>query len=411
MTTATVQPLRFVGLDVHKYYVMLGAVDAQQQIVLRPRKLSYAEFELWHRQNLKATDAVVLEATGNAWHLCDQMAASGAAVYVANPLLVKWIGSAPVKTDPHDTLKLARLLAAGLLPTVWVPPEPVRTLRTLVAQRQRLIRQRTQARNRLTSVLQRHNLLPPEGDPFAPEQRSWWQTLSLQPAEQLLVAQDLQVLDQAAPLIDQVETALKLQSTAEPWVSQVPYLIQQTGIGLTTAMVILAAIGDISRFEHPSQLVGYAGLGARVHDSGETHNTGGITKQGRRELRAAMVEAAWVAVSHNAYWKAKFARYARRIGDAKAIVAIARQMLVSVWYLWHNHAIDRHTDAQAIADKLWRWAEQGGKVMRHGLTCAQFVRFQLDQLAIGQDLTEVRRGSYANRLPPCGSVASLPVAN
>jgi len=191
----------------------------------------------------------------------------------------------------------------------------------------------------------------------------------------------------------------------------VPYLIQQTGIGLLTAMTLLAAIGDISRFEHPNQLVGYAGLGARVHASGETHTTGGITKQGRRELRAAMVEAAWVAVEHNAFWKAKFAHLARRIGDAKAIVAIARQMLVSMWYLWHNRTVDRHSDAVAIARKLWTWAEQGGKAMRHGLSCSHFVRFQLDQLGIGQELTELRYGSHVYRLPPTGSDVHLPAAN
>ena len=176
-------------------------------------------------------------------------------------------------------------------------------------------------------------------------------------------------------------------------------------------MTVLAAIGDINRFAHPSQLVGYAGLGARVHESGQTHNTGGITKQGRRELRAAMVEAAWVAVAHNAFWKAKFARYQRRLGDGKAIVAIARQMLVSTWYLWHNRTVDRHSNATAIAHKLWAWAEQGGKPMRHGLTCGHFVRSQLDQLGIGQDLTELRYGSHVYRLPPTAAEANLPAAS
>jgi transposase len=353
----------------------------------------------------------VIEASGNAWHVYDQLVARGATVSVANPLLVKWIGAAPVKTDPHDTLKLAKLLAAGILPTIWVPPTEVRALRTLVGQRRRWVKQRTQARNRLQGLLQDHNLLPPEGDLFAPEQRAWWLAVDLSPAERLLIAQDLLALDQLAPLIDQVETAIQMQSTCEPWASEVPWLIQQTGIGLLTAMTLLAAIGDISRFQHPNQLVGYAGLGARVHASGETHNTGGITKQGRRELRAAMVESAWSAVTHNAYWKAKFDRYARRLGDGKAIVAIARQMLVSVWYLWHNHAVDRHTDATAIAHKLWTWAENGGLAMRHGLSCSHFVRFQLDQLGIGQELTELHQGSHVYRLPPAGSDLSLPAAS
>ena len=86
-------------------------------------------------------------------------------------------------------------------------------------------------------------------------------------------------------------------------------------------------------------------------------------------------------------------------------MAIARQMLVSVWYLWHNRTVDRHSDAVTIAHKLWTWAEQGGKTMRHGLSCSHFVRFQLDQLGIGQELTELRYGSHVYRLPPTGSDA------
>ena len=222
MATSTVQPVRFMALDMHKHYVMVGAVNKEQEVLLRPRKFTWPEFDRWQAQHVGPGDEIVIEASSNAWHVYDQLSARRAVVHVANPLLVKSIGAAPVKTDPHDTLKLAKLLAAGLLPTVWVPPTPVRALRTLVGQRRRWIKQRTQTRNRLQSLLQSHNLLPPEGDLFAPEQRAWWQTLDLPPGERLLLTQDLLVLDQLAPLIDQVETAIQLQSTCEPWASEVP---------------------------------------------------------------------------------------------------------------------------------------------------------------------------------------------
>ena len=404
LSTTNVAVTRFVGLDVHKRSVMVGAVDAHQQIVLRPFRLSWSEFETWQQQHLHATDAVVLEATTNAWHLYDQLAPRVASVTIANPLLVKWISAASIKTDGHDTLKLARLLAAGMIPAVWVPPEPVRQLRALMSHRRRLIAQRTQARNRLQSVLHRHNLTPPEGELFAVVQRHWWMQLPLESLEKLLVTQDLQLLDAVAPLIEQVEQQLCLESVKEPWAAQVPYLVQQTGIGVLTAMILLSAIGDISRFPHAPQLVGYAGLGARVHDSAETHHSGGITKQGRRDLRAAMVEAAWVAVLHNAYWKARFEHLGRRLSKEKAIVAIARQMLVVVWHVWHNGEPDQHTNAEAVARKMMTWAEQGGKAMHPDLTATQFVRLQLDRLGIGQDLISLHYGSHEYKLPCPGSV-------
>ena len=325
-TNATVIT-RYVGLDVHKRSVMIGAVDPQQEIVLRPFRLSWVEFELWQRQHLRPTDAVVLESTSNAWHLYDQLVPHVASVTVANPLLVKWISSAKIKTDGHDALKLARLLAAGMIPAVWVPPEPIRQLRALVSHRRRLIQQRTQARNRLHSVLQRHNIAPPVGELFATAQREWWHQLPLEPMEQLLVRQDLELLDSVAPLVDEVERQLCLESVKEPWATQVPYLLQQTGTGVLTAMLLLAAVGDITRFPRAQKLVGYAGLGASVHDSADTHHGGGITKQGRRDIRGALVEAAWVAVTHNPYWKDRFEHLCRRLSKEKAIVAIACKLL------------------------------------------------------------------------------------
>jgi hypothetical protein len=58
---------RYVGLDVHKHYVMVGAVNRLQEMVLPPRKVSLVEFEDWAKKNLRLTDEVVLEATTNAW--------------------------------------------------------------------------------------------------------------------------------------------------------------------------------------------------------------------------------------------------------------------------------------------------------------------------------------------------------
>jgi transposase len=108
-----------------------------------------------------------MSATSHAWVLSDQLSPVVASVTVAHPLAVTLISAARVITDASDTLKLARLLAAHLIPAVWVPPLDVRELRSLVAHRRRLIKQRTQARHRLHGVLQRQNLAAPAGQAFA----------------------------------------------------------------------------------------------------------------------------------------------------------------------------------------------------------------------------------------------------
>lgn len=95
---------RFVALDVHKQYVMVAAINATQHVTLSPRKISMEQFDAWTQAHLLLTDAVVLEATTNAWTLYDLLAPLVAQVKVAHPFLVKLIASARVKTDTRDTL-------------------------------------------------------------------------------------------------------------------------------------------------------------------------------------------------------------------------------------------------------------------------------------------------------------------
>jgi len=127
----------------------------------------------------------------------------------------------------------------------------------------------------------------------------------------------LAALAQVEQHLTDVDVELNRLSTSEPWASSMPYLVQLPGLGLITALTVLAAVGDVTRFETAKQLVGYAGLGASVHDSGQTHRTGRITKTGRRDLRHVLVEAAWAAVEHHPYWKVEFARLARRMDDLR----------------------------------------------------------------------------------------------
>lgn len=116
--------------------------------------------------------------------------------------------------------------AFDLIPAVWVPPLPVRELRALIAHRKRLIKQRTQTRNRLHGVLQRQNIGLPAGKAFAVGAHAWWLSLPLSPSEHLRVRQDLALLDALDPLIAEVERELGTLSTSEQWKQKVPLLLQ-----------------------------------------------------------------------------------------------------------------------------------------------------------------------------------------
>jgi transposase len=394
---------RFVALDVHKHYVLVAAIDATQKVVLSPRKISMERFEGWAQEQLLPTDAVVLEATTNAWTLYDLRAPLVAQVKVAHPFLVKLIASARVKTDTRDTLHLARLLLAGLIPAVRVPPQPVRELRLLMAHRQRLIRQRTQARNRMQSLLHAHNIVPPTGKPFAALHQPWWEQVDLPMAEKLRLLQDLAIMGNMDQLLGEVDAELQRLSLQEPWASSISYLIQLPGLAVINSMTLLAAIGDITRFPSAKHLVGYSGLGASVHPSGQTYQTGRIIKQGRREMRSALIEAAWMAVEYHPYEKTQFERLAARIGKGKAIVGIARKLLVVIWHVLTEQVADRHAETSAVARKFLRWGKTVGQAHRQGLTIAAFARHHLDQVRVGHDLEAVEMGGKVFKLLPVSS--------
>jgi transposase len=228
---------------------------------------------------------------------------------------------------------------------------------------------------------------------------SWCQQL-----EQLRIRQGLALLESLDPLIAEVETELLQCSTSKPWAALVPLLVQLPGIGALNAMLLLAAIGDIPRFPTAKKLVGYSGLGVSIHSSGETQYSGGITKEGRREIRTTMVEAAWVAVERHPYWKEAFQRLAARCGKRKAIVAIARKLLVVVWHVLTEQVADRHAEAEAVARKLLRWGSAKGIARRSGSSRAAFVRQHLIRLGLGAELTTITFGREVVTLP---SVAAL----
>jgi transposase len=391
-------PARFVGLDVHKHYLIAAAVDADNTIVLFPRRVQFAHLDDWMRKTLSPHDAVVLEMTTNAFQLYDDLTPHAGSVTLVHPPHVALITRAQVMTDQIAALTLARLHAAGLLPAVWVPPAQVRDLRALLAQRAKTVRLSTQAKNRLHAVLHRYHLQPVEGDLFAPVRRDWWLSLPVSALQRVRICNDLDTLSFATAQIAALERALTDLAAQDP---RVPLLVQLPGIRIVTALTLLAAIGDVDRFSAPSKLVGYAGLGARIHDSGLSHRSGRITKAGRRDIRTVMVEAAHSAANTHPHWQAQLQRLEPRLGRNKAIVAIARKLLVAVWHVLTNGCADRFAEPQRLARKLAQFAYASGKANRAaGQTVAGFVREQLDRLAVGADLDAIQWGRRLIPLPP-----------
>ena len=392
-------PTRFIGLDIHKEYFVAVGVNADKQIVFGPARASVLEMDEWIEKQLRRSDAVVLEVTVNAWLFHDALQPYVHSVSVVHPPNVKLVTRVKVKTDKKAAQSLAELLAAGMLESVWVPPLEVRYLRAVIAQRAKMVKLVTMAKNRLSAVLHRKHLrYEGEKGKFHPGERGWWQALPLSELERLIIASDLDTLDFAEGQIGKIEEQIQKAAARD---ERVPLLTQLPGVALLSAITILAAIGTIERFPDAKHLVGYAGLGTSVHDSGLTHHNGRITKTGRKDLRSAMVDAANAAVRHHPFWKREFERLEPRLGRSKAIVAVARRLLVAVWHILRKEEADRHADEQSVAASLFKLAyELRVKNLPDGQSAKQFARSQLDRLGIGQNLKVIPWGSKKVILPP-----------
>jgi hypothetical protein len=144
----------------------------------------------------------------------------------------------------------------------------------------------------------------------------------------------------------------------------------------------------------------------------------GVTKQGRKELRAALVEAAWITVRFDLAWKEQFDRLAQRIGRRKAIVAtpalrasasVARRLLVVIWHVLYHRRVDRQADPVRVVRSFLAWGRQAKVLARLGLKASEFARQQLDVLGIGQELSRVTFGvTYC--LPPSSLAVAEPLA-
>ena len=209
-------PRRYVALDIHKHYCVVAGVNRDGQVVLQPVRVEHADLEGWLKKNLRASDHVVIESTTNAWHVYDLLEPLAERVVVANPIKVKQIASARVKTDIRDTLILARLLAANLVPEVWVPPVHVRQMRQLLSQRRQLVETHTQILNRMHSVAHRHHLKHERGKRFNEKNTGWQKDERLSQMEQFQLELEMENREYIEKQIERIsmEVAQTMSSKA-----------------------------------------------------------------------------------------------------------------------------------------------------------------------------------------------------
>ena len=320
-----------IGLDIHRAFAeavvwqdgklkRLGRVD-----VRRDRLAAFAA-------RLSKDDVVVVEATGNASAVAAVIGPHVKRIVIANPKQVRIIAHAKIKTDTIDAGVLAQLYASGFLPEVWVADEPTQALRRQVTRRNQIVRQRSRLKNIIQSILHAH-LIPscPHQDLCGSKGRAWLGEQVLPEDERLAVERHLREFDRLGDDLKVIERDLARSALADESVTR---LMTIPGVDMVVALALMAAIGDVERFEAPQKLVSYLGLNPSVRQSGPgPAYHGRITKQGRGHARGMLVEAAWAAARAPGPLRAFFLRVRARRGQHVAAVATARKLAVLIWHL------------------------------------------------------------------------------
>lgn len=323
--------MRCIGLDVHQRFCVVAICEDGVTRLAGRIETSREQLELF-AGSLMASDRVVLEATGPAFAIARILEAHVAQVVVANASEVRAISHARVKSDAFDARTLAQLLWAGMLCSVWVPSAEIGALRRRVARRAARVRQRTRAKNEIHGALARSLFgKPPVSDLFGVKGRAWLAQQPFAADEAETVSGCLRQIAFCDGEVTHIDKQLAVWALGSP---QARRLMTIPGIGVATAVTLMAAIGEISRFESPRKLVGYLGLDPKVRQSGDGPARGGsISKRGNAQARSVLVEAAWVAMRTPGPLRAFAQRIQARHGGQVAAVALARKITVLAFHL------------------------------------------------------------------------------
>jgi transposase len=291
----------FIGLDVHKetiaVVVALPGRDGPQyrgEIKHEPKAL-----KRWlKRLNDEFGGALLLfcyEAGPCGYGLYRQLTEAGHDCQVVAPSLIPKKPGERIKTDRRDALKLARLLRAGDLTAVWVPDTEQEAMRDLTRARDDMKGQERKARQQLNAFVLRHGHPWPRGKTrWTQAHYNWLESIRFeQPWLQIVLQEYVDAVKAATQRVDDLTDQLMQALPGWSLAPVVDSLVALRGIDKLAATVLLAELGDISRFDSPKQLMAYLGLVPSEHSTGSRRRQGAITLTGNGHARRMLVECAW----------------------------------------------------------------------------------------------------------------------
>jgi transposase len=333
MQTHATVAARVIGLDSHPdsftAALLTGSTPAAAIVEKTFNKLPIAQLSGWAQKHTTAQDLFVLEASGNSFEVVRTLEAAGRKALVLESCYLGKLKEAHANNDKISAVRIGKAYLAGTAKTVWVPDAKTQERRDWFHAHRKTVKRTTQMRNRLLSYLSDNGVRLPEGkelteDTLRPT-RPW-------PARQWQVVEGmLMELRHAQEQRAHWQSLIAQEVLADP---QLASLMRLCGVREIVAFALGAIIGDSHRFADPKKLVKYFGLHPAFDDSGENQWSGGISGHGRKDVRSLLLEAAQSLLRSQdplAQWGKKL--MGRKGSKNVAVAAIARKLVVAVWYL------------------------------------------------------------------------------
>ena len=328
----------YIAFDSHKRYTWVDRQDHSTGKSNGHRLEHAPEAVREYLSGCEPGTAVAVEATGNWYWIIDEIEQAGLLPQLVHPRKAKLMMGQTNKTDKLDARGLNRLQRNGTLPTVWIPPGPLRDLRELTRTRLVLVAQRTRLKNRLSATLAKWGTPASEcSDPYGKRGRAELDNHLQRLPEQTrwVSGQLLAQLDFVSAQVKQLEQRLQELVEITP---EMQWLLTLPGVGVILAATIALEIGEVQRFPDAMHLASYSGTTPSVHASGGKVHYGPLRADVNRNLKWAFAEAAnSVAVNHvrcpERHVSQLYRRVRQRKGHAKAIGAVARHLAEAAFHV------------------------------------------------------------------------------
>jgi len=331
--------MNYVGVDIHKKYSVLCALDESGRKLREGRVESngasgFAQFFA----SLDGPSKAVVEACWNWGLIHDELEELEQVeeVVLAHPHKTRLIADAQIKTDRLDAHALGTLLRGNLVARAHVPSRQTRARKNLLRQRLYWARLRTMLRNRMHALLdrQRDLELPQCSDIFGVRGLRFLRDLQLAEPDATLMREQLALHELIAQQMKAQEKRIAVEFAQEAMHRR---LKSVPGIGVTLAAVIGCEIDEIARFSSAEKLCAYAGVVPTTRSSGGKIIHGSLLYFCNKWLRWALIEASWVAIGCSPYFGTLYQQHRARGKKANtAILIVARRMCRIIWQLLHE---------------------------------------------------------------------------